>query len=165
MRLPQARDMHLYGATREQLAQIAVDARAWARLNPIAFSREALTIEDVLRARPVSDPLTVRDCCLVTDGAGAVVLVRQDRAQDLSASPVAASPPKYLPFVCFAKPLTTTSRAGGDCITSMSGLVLQQARASEIVSLALCLSSPYFSEGSGGALSGERRKCVACSNE
>src|SRR3984957_20535709 len=46
-----------------------------------------------------------------------------------------------------------------------SGLDLQQARPSEIVSLALCLSSPYFSEGSGGVLSGERRKCVACSNE
>ena len=81
-----------------------------------------------------------------------------------SANP-AASPPKYRPFFCFAKPLTTTSRAGGDCITSMSGLDLQRARVSEIVSLALCLSIPYFSEGSGGALSGERRKCVACSNE
>jgi acetyl-CoA acetyltransferase len=49
---------------------------------------QELTIEDVLEARMVADPLSVRDCCLVTDGAGAIVLTRADRARDLSANPV-----------------------------------------------------------------------------
>lgn len=87
--LAAARHMHLYGTTREQLAKVAVDARAWARLNPAAFSRDPLTTEDVLRSRMLSDPLTVRDCCLVTDGAGAYILVRSDRAREISEYPVA----------------------------------------------------------------------------
>jgi len=86
--LAAARHMHLYGTRREHLARVAVDARAWAQLNPAAFSRDPLTIDDVLGARMISDPLTVRDCCLVTDGAGAYVLVRTERARDLSVQPV-----------------------------------------------------------------------------
>ncbi|CAM5197888.1 3-ketoacyl-CoA thiolase [Oligella ureolytica] len=50
--------------------------------------RDPLSIEDVLNSKMISDPLTVRDCCLVTDGAGAVVLVRADRAKDLKQKPV-----------------------------------------------------------------------------
>src|SRR5690606_37154202 len=82
------RHMHDFGTTREQLAEVAVAARAWARLNPNAFSRDPLSIEDVLNARMISDPLTVRDCCLVTDGAGAYVVVRADRAKQLAKKPV-----------------------------------------------------------------------------
>ena len=83
-----ARHMHEYGTTREQLADVAVAARAWARHNPEAFERGPLTREDVLGARMVGDPLTVRDCCLVTDGGGAIVLVRADRARDFPKAPV-----------------------------------------------------------------------------
>ncbi|WP_282127465.1 thiolase [Roseobacter litoralis] len=83
-----ARHMHEYGTTREQLADVAVSARAWARHNPEAFERGPLTREDVLGARMVCDPLTVRDCCLVTDGGGAVVMVRADRARDFPKAPV-----------------------------------------------------------------------------
>jgi acetyl-CoA acetyltransferase len=78
--LAASRHMALYGTTRRQLAEVAVAARAWARLNPEAWSREPLSIDDVLASRMVADPLTVRDCCLVTDGAGAFVLMRSDRA-------------------------------------------------------------------------------------
>lgn len=81
------RHMHEYGTTREQLAEVAVAARKWAQLNPMANMRDDLTIEDVLAARMVSDPLTVRDCCLVTDGAAAVVMTRADRARDLPQAP------------------------------------------------------------------------------
>jgi len=88
--LAAARHMHQYGTTRTQLAEIAVAARKWAQLNPEAFAREPLTIEDVLASRRVSDPLTVRDCCLVTDGGGAYVLTRAERVQDLP------KPPAYL---------------------------------------------------------------------
>jgi len=79
-----ARHMHLYGTTREQLAEVAVAARKWAQLNPKAWTKKPLTIEDVLESPMVSSPLTVRDCCLVTDGGGAMVLTRADRARDLA---------------------------------------------------------------------------------
>lgn len=86
--LAASRHMHEFGTTREHLAAVAVSARAWANLNPEAFARGPLTIDDVLAARMVSTPLTVRDCCLITDGAAAVVLVRADRAKDHAARPV-----------------------------------------------------------------------------
>jgi acetyl-CoA acetyltransferase len=82
-----ARHMHQYGTTREHLAEVAVAARQWANLNPDAFMKGNLSIQDVLNARMVSDPFTVRDCCLVTDGAGAVVMTRADRAKDLVKKP------------------------------------------------------------------------------
>ena len=86
--LAAARHMHVYGTTRRQLAEVAVAARAWANLNPDACARGPLSIEDVLNARMVSDPLTSRDCCLVTDGGGAIVMVRAERARDLPNRPV-----------------------------------------------------------------------------
>ncbi len=86
--LAAARHMHQYGTTREQLAEVAVAARKWAQLNPEAFAREPLVVQDVLASRMVSDPLTVRDCCLVTDGGGAYVMVRAERAKDFPKPPV-----------------------------------------------------------------------------
>lgn len=86
--LATSRHMHLYGTTREQLAEVAVAARQWAQLNPEAAMRDPLSIEDVLGARMVSDPLTTRDCCLFNDGAAAVVMVRADRAKDCAKAPV-----------------------------------------------------------------------------
>jgi len=86
--LAASRHMHQYGTTREQLAQVAVSARDWAKLNPDAFMRDDLAIADVLGARMVADPLGVRDCCLVTDGAAAVVMTRADRAPDHAKTPV-----------------------------------------------------------------------------
>jgi acetyl-CoA acetyltransferase len=86
--LAAARHMYEFGTTREQLAEAAVAARKWAQLNPEAYARGPLSIDEVLAARMVSDPLTTRDCCLVTDGAGAVVLVRAERARDFPKPPV-----------------------------------------------------------------------------
>jgi len=86
--LAAARHMHQFGTTPEQLAEVAVAARKWAQLNPEAFMRDDLTIDDVLSARRVADPLGVRDCCLVTDGAAALIMTRTDRAKDLVAKPV-----------------------------------------------------------------------------
>ena len=85
--LAASRHMYEYGTTREQLAEVAVAARKWAQLNPEAFARDPLTIEDVLNARPISDPFTKYDCCLVTDGGAAVVMVRSDRAKDMKQKP------------------------------------------------------------------------------
>jgi acetyl-CoA acetyltransferase len=75
-----ARHMHQYGTTREQLAEVAVAARQWALMNPKAWEKEPLTIEQVLNARMVSYPFTVRDCCLVLDGGGAMILTSAQRA-------------------------------------------------------------------------------------
>lgn len=81
--LAAARHMHEYGTSREQLASIALAARKWANLNPDAFARGPLEADEILSSRMVSDPLTTADCCLVTDGGGALVLTRTDRARDL----------------------------------------------------------------------------------
>jgi acetyl-CoA acetyltransferase len=86
--LAASRHMHQYGTTRENLADVAVAARQWAQMNPEAFKRGPLTREDVLASRMVSDPLSVLDCCLVTDGGGAVVMVRAERARDFPHKPV-----------------------------------------------------------------------------
>jgi acetyl-CoA acetyltransferase len=83
-----ARHMYQYGTTRRHLAEVAVAARKWAQLNPEAFSRDPLDIETVLKARMISDPFTIHDCCLVTDGAAAYVMTRADRAKDLKKKPV-----------------------------------------------------------------------------
>ena len=83
-----ARHMYQYGTTREQLAAVAVSARQWANLNPDAFARGDLTVDQCLGARMVSDPLSTRDCCLVTDGAAAIVMTRADRAKDMPNPPV-----------------------------------------------------------------------------
>jgi len=86
--LAAARHMHEYGTTREQFAEVAVAARAWAAKNSKAMMRDLLTIDDVLVSRMVSDPLTVLDCCLITDGAGALIITRADRAKDFPNKPV-----------------------------------------------------------------------------
>jgi len=86
--LAAARHMHEFGTTKEQLAEVAVAARKWAMKNPAAFMRDPLTIEEVVNSRMVVDPLGVRDCCLITDGGGAMILVSRERARDFPKAPV-----------------------------------------------------------------------------
>lgn len=88
--LAAARHMHEFGTSREQLAEVAVSARAWAREpgNERAWSRGPLSVADVLASPLVCDPLSVRDCCLVTDGGGALVVVSAARARTLRPPPV-----------------------------------------------------------------------------
>jgi acetyl-CoA acetyltransferase len=86
--LAAARHMHEFGTTREQLAEVAVAARRWALMNPVAWEKEPLTVEQVLNARMVSYPFTVRDCCLVLDGGGAIILTSAVRAKTLKKKPV-----------------------------------------------------------------------------
>jgi acetyl-CoA acetyltransferase len=86
--LAASRHMHQYGTTRGQMAAVAVAARQWALLNPVAWEKKPLTMEEVLSARMVSYPFTVRDICLVTDGGGAIVLVSPERAKSLKKPPV-----------------------------------------------------------------------------
>ncbi len=83
-----SRHMHQYGTTSEQLASIAVAARKWACLNPKAWHRDPLSIEDVLSSRMISSPLRRLDCCLITDGGGVVIVTNQQRARDALKKPI-----------------------------------------------------------------------------
>lgn len=82
------RHMHEFGTTSEQLAEVAVSTRKWAALNPRAAEREPITVQDVISSPMISSPLHRLDCCLMTDGGGAVVLTSAERARDLKRPPV-----------------------------------------------------------------------------
>ena len=83
------RHMHEYGTTRRQLAAVAVAMNQWAQMNPNAFHHgKPLTVDDALKTRMIADPLRQADCCLRTDGGGAVILTTAERARDLRTNPV-----------------------------------------------------------------------------
>jgi acetyl-CoA acetyltransferase len=86
--LAATRHRHEFGTTAEDLARIAVQARANAASNPDARFRDPLTVEDVVNAPRVADPLGRYDCCVVTDSAGAFVMTSRRRAQELAAKAV-----------------------------------------------------------------------------
>jgi acetyl-CoA acetyltransferase len=83
-----SRHMHQFGTTKEQLAEIAVATRKWAGLNPKAYMRDPITIDDVLSSRMISWPFNLLDCCLVTDAGGAYVLTSVERARSLKQTPI-----------------------------------------------------------------------------
>jgi acetyl-CoA acetyltransferase len=82
------RHMHSYGTTSEQLAEIAVTMRRHAGLNPAAKMRKPITVADVLESRMISRPLHLLDCCIISDGGGALVVTSAERARDLRKRPV-----------------------------------------------------------------------------
>ena len=82
------RHMHEFGTTAEQLAEIAVTMRRHAGLNPHAKYRDPITVADVLASRVVSSPLHLLDCCIISDGGGAIVVTSAERARDLPKAPV-----------------------------------------------------------------------------
>jgi acetyl-CoA acetyltransferase len=86
--IPALRYMKEYGLTHEQLAYVAVAQRQWAAKNPRAMFRDIITVEDVLASRIVAYPFHLLECCLVTDGGGALVVTSADRAADFPKPPV-----------------------------------------------------------------------------
>ncbi len=82
------RHMHEFSTTSEQLAEVAVATRKWAAMNPKAAMRDPLTIDDVLSSRLIAWPFHLLDCCLVTDGGGAVIVTSAERARDVPKKPV-----------------------------------------------------------------------------
>jgi acetyl-CoA acetyltransferase len=159
--LAASRHMHQYGTTRTQLAAIAVAARQWALRNPAAWEKKPLSIDDVLASPMISDPLSLRDCCLVTDGGGAIVLTRADRARDLP------RPPAYVlgvgealsHYSIAAMPDLTTTAAveSGAQAYRMAGLapadmdVLQLYDAFTITTLLFLEDLGFCAKGEGGA--------------
>lgn len=82
------RHMDLYGTTQDQLGAIAVAERAWAVMNPLAQMREPITLEDYHASRWIIEPLHLLDCCLVSNGAVAVVVSPAEQAKDMAQPPV-----------------------------------------------------------------------------
>jgi len=82
------RYMKQYGMSHEQLAMVAVVQREWASRNPRASFRELITVDDVLNSRMIAYPFHLLECCLVTDGGGALILVSGERAADFPRKPV-----------------------------------------------------------------------------
>jgi len=88
MTMPAVRYMHETGLTHEQLAYVAVAQRKWAALNPRAYMRDPISVDDVLNSRLIAYPFHLLECCLVTDGGGALVVTSAGRAADLRSRPV-----------------------------------------------------------------------------
>jgi acetyl-CoA acetyltransferase len=82
------RHMHEYGTTLEQLAQVAVQARANAAANPDAMFREPITVDDVLDGPLIADPFTKLHCCIRSDGGCAVLLAAEEYVPDTAKDPV-----------------------------------------------------------------------------
>lgn len=86
--IPVLRYMKEYGLTHEQLAMVAVVQREWAGMNPRATFRDPITVDDVLNSRMIAYPFHLLECCLVTDGGGALILTKAERAKDFPQKPV-----------------------------------------------------------------------------
>ncbi len=86
--VPVVAHMQKYGTTEEQIASVSVATRAWATKNPRAMMRDPITVEDVLNSRLIAWPIHLLECCLVTDGGGALILTTADRARDFKKPPV-----------------------------------------------------------------------------
>ncbi|MBL8363075.1 MAG: thiolase [Rubrivivax sp.] len=155
-----SRHMHAYGTTPEQLAAVAVSARRWAQLNPEAYARGPLTIGDVLAAPRVSTPLGRLDCCLVTDGAGAIVMTRADRARDLRQPPVyllgAAGAHWHKQVSAMPDLCTTAATDSGPRACAMAGIrpqdvdVVQLYDAFTISTILLLEDLGFCDKGQGG---------------
>ena len=156
--LAASRHMHQFGTTREQLAEVAVAARAWANLNPDAFAHGPLTLEDVLKSRMISDPLTTADCCLVTDGGGACILVRAERARDFPHKPVyvlgAASAGWHRAVMCMPDLTITAASESGARAYAMAGLTHRDVKLAMLYD-AFTINTILFLEDLGFCAKGE----------
>jgi acetyl-CoA acetyltransferase len=162
--LAAARHMHELGTTREQLAEVAVAARAWARTNDRAFARDPLTVDDVLAARMLCDPLTTKDACLVTDGGGAVVLTSAQRARSLRQPPVlvlGAGEAHHHRNISQMPDLTTTAAVdSGARAFAMAGLTAADVEVVELYD-AFTINTILFLEDLGFCAKGEGGPFVA----
>ncbi|MDB5570947.1 MAG: acetyl-CoA acetyltransferase [Hyphomicrobiales bacterium] len=115
------RHMHQYGTTSEQLAWIKVAASHHAQHNPHALLRDVVTVEDVLASPMIADPLHRLDCCVITDGGGALIIVSPEVARTLNKPLVTLRGSGYAP----------KHTMGGDIDVTYSGAVWSGPRAFE----------------------------------
>lgn len=161
--LAASRHFHEFGTTREQLAEVAVAARQWALLNPAAWEKTPLTVREVLDARLVSHPLTVRDCCLVTDGGGAIVLTSAARARTLRKPPAyvlgVGETLSHLTVSNMADLTTTGAQRSGAQAYAMAGLRPSDIQAVEVYD-AFTITTLLFLEDLGFCPKGEGGRFV-----
>jgi acetyl-CoA acetyltransferase len=86
--IPVLRYMKTYGLSHETLAMVSVVQREWAAKNPRATFKTPITVDDVLNSRMIASPFRLLQCCLVTDGGGALILVAAERAKEFPQRPV-----------------------------------------------------------------------------
>jgi acetyl-CoA acetyltransferase len=159
--LAASRHMAEFGTTSEQLAQIAVSTREWAAMNPRARYQEPITIDDVLSSPMESTPLHRLDCCLVTDGAGAFVLVSAERAASTAKPPVyvlgAATSHDHMMISQMPDLTTTPGAVSGPAAFAMAGVkpddvdVLMSYDSFTITALLHLEDLGFCEKGEGGA--------------
>ena len=124
--LAASRHMHEFGTTSEQLAQIAVSTREWASKNPRARYQDPITVNDVLESGMLASPLHRLDCCLVVDGAGAVVVCSPERAKSLKKKPVyilgAGTATTHMNITAMPDLTTTAGAVSGPRAFDMAGI-------------------------------------------
>jgi len=155
------RHMHEFGTTKEQLAEVAVSARAWAQLNPAATMRAPLSVEDVVNARMIVDPLGKFDCCLISDGGAAMIMVRKDRAQDFPKKPVymlgVGSRTDHNLISCMPDLTTTAAKEAAAAAFAMAGVspadidVVELYDAFTINTILFLEDMGFCEKGEGGA--------------
>jgi len=154
------RHMHEFGTRPEQLAEIAVTMRRHAALNPNAQYRDPISVDDVLGSRMVADPLHKLDCCVISDGGGAIIMTTAERARDLR------RPPVYVLGAAMAgshwnpsqmRDFTTTAAAlSGPDAFAQCGLrpgdvdTLQLYDSFTITALLMCEDLGFCNKGEGG---------------
>jgi acetyl-CoA acetyltransferase len=155
--------MHQFGTTKRQLGEVAIAARQWAQRNPEAFMREELTMEEYLGARMICDPFGKLDCCLVTDGAAAVVMTRADRARDLVARPVyllgAAAETTHRNIACMPDLTVTGVARAGQRACAQAGIGPQDVDVVELYD-AFSINTILFLEDLGFCPKGEGGRFV-----
>jgi acetyl-CoA acetyltransferase len=153
------RHMYQFGTTQEQLAAIAVQAREWAALNPEATKRDPITVEDVLASPMVTDPLHRLDCCLVTDGAAALIVTTEDRARASGVTGVKiagyAEQQSHWTMTQMDDLVVTPAAATGPRALSMAGLTVSDVDVIEVydsftITTLLQLEDLGFCEKGGG---------------
>jgi acetyl-CoA C-acetyltransferase len=80
--------MNKYGTTEEQLAMVAVKNHKYGAMNPLAQMRKEITVEEALKSPVIAWPLKLYDCCLISDGAAAVILASEDKAKKITDTPI-----------------------------------------------------------------------------
>jgi acetyl-CoA acetyltransferase len=157
------RHMERYGTTSEQLGHIAVAARQWAAMNPRAQMRQPITLADHQNSRMIADPLHLLDCCLVSNGAIAVVVTTADRAAGLAQPPVhvlgwAQAHPGYTLERDSEFGLVTGAARSGPAALKMAGVGFEDVDVRELydcytyTTLVSLEDYGFCEKGEGGAL-------------
>jgi acetyl-CoA acetyltransferase len=157
------RYMSAYGVTHDQLGAVAVAQRSWAQLNPIAAMRTPLSLAEYHASRWVVEPLHLLDCCLVSNGAAAVVITSTERARDLRQPAVQVrgwgqGHPAAPLHAGSTFGLTTGAKAAGRTALAMAGLNTADIEVREIYDcytytvLVTLEDYGFCGRGEGGAL-------------